>query len=225
MARVTVNPTRMALSGIKKNLDTATKGYRLLKDKRDELIRQFLNTIRDIKSLRRNIDEKLAKSRAHLELAAAVMGEKELKTALLLLTQEALVEVNKKNVMSVILPQFFWSTELSDNDICSFGFLDTSSDLTESIKMLRDVRDDLLKLAELEKAVELMSGEIERTRRRVNALEYVIIPDYKETIKYIKMKLDEGERENSIRLLKVKDMIIEQNRGCKKSSDRKKVTK
>ncbi len=208
MARLNVNPSRMGLSSLKKNLDTATKGYRLLKDKRDELMRQFLNVVRDIKRLRESIDEKLVASRRHLEAAAAIMGEKELGTALLLSEKEAFLDVRKKNVMSVILPEFSWQSELSDNDISSFGFLKTSADLNIGIKMLRDVRDDLLKLAELEKAVELMSGEIERTRRRVNALEYVIIPDYKETIKYIKMKLDENERESSIRLLKVKDMVI-----------------
>ncbi len=209
MARLNVNPTRMALSGLKKNLGTATKGYRLLKDKRDELMRQFLNIVRDTKSLRIAINEKLAKSRMYLESAAAIMGEKELKTALLLPLEEASINVRERNVMSVMLPQFSWENELSDGDICSFGFAETSSDLDMSVKILRDIRDDLLKLAELEKAIVLMSGEIERTRRRVNALEYVIIPDYQETIKYIKMKLDEGERENSIRLLKVKDMIIE----------------
>ncbi len=210
MARLSVNPTRMELSNLKKNLGTATKGHRLLKDKRDELMRQFIQIVREATSLRASLDEKISKSRIYLESAAALMGEKALKTALLLSTQGGGIVVEKRNAMSIMLPQFSWESELSDMEICSYGYANTSTDLDRCVKMLRDIREDLLRLCELEKAVELMAGEIERTRRRVNSLEYVIIPNYLDTIKYIKMKLDESERESSIRLLKVKDMIIEE---------------
>lgn len=210
MARLNVNPTRMALSGLKKSLDTAVKGHRLLKDKRDELMRQFLNTVREAKKLRQDLDNEILKSQMHLQAAAAVMGEKGLKTALLLHSSDLHIALKKKNVMSVILPQFEVE-EMADADVLAFGFAMTSSDFESAVKILSRIRKDLIHLAELEKAIELMAGEIERTRRRVNALEYVIIPNYQETIRYIRMKLDENERANSIRLLKVKDMVIENN--------------
>ncbi len=210
MARLNVNPTRMALSGLKKSLDTAVKGHRLLKDKRDELMRQFLNTVREAKKLRGKLDKEILKAQMKLQAAAAVMGEKRLKTALLLQHFEADITVKKRNVMSVILPQFEVQ-DMAEADVCAFGLADTGADLESAVKILCRIRKDLIHLAELEKAIELMSGEIERTRRRVNALEYVIIPDYQETIRYIRMKLDENERANSIRLLKVKDMVIENN--------------
>lgn len=200
----------MELSNLKKNLTTATKGHRLLKDKRDELMRQFITTVKEAKDLRESVDEKIARTRIYLESATAIMGEKALATALLTPSESAAIAMKKRNVMSVILPEFSWKNELSDIEICPYGYANTSVDLDESIRLLRDMREDLLKLATLEKSIELMAGEIERTRRRVNALEYVIIPDYIETIRYIKMKLDESEREGSIRLLKVKDMIIEE---------------
>lgn len=210
MSRLNVNPTRMELSNLKKNLATAFKGHRLLKDKRDELMRQFIKTVREAVELRKQVDEKISKSRMYLESAAAIMGEKELKTALLISGVSDEMVVGKKNAMSILLPRFSWKNALSNQEICSYGYANTSADLDTSVKILGDTRDDLLKLAELEKSIELMSGEIERTRRRVNALEYVIIPDYQETIRYIKMKLDENERENSIRLLKVKDIVLEE---------------
>lgn len=206
MARLNVNPTRMALSGLKKSLATAARGHRLLKDKRDELVRQFLNTVREAKKVRRRIDKEISRSRQHLQAAAAVMGEKNLKTALLLQGEAKEVSVKKRNVMSVILPEF----EMKETEEeYPFGLAQTSIDLKIAVEILREIKTELLHLAELEKAIELMAGEIERTRRRVNALEYVIIPDYQETIRYIRMKLDENERANSIRLLKVKDMVIE----------------
>lgn len=210
MARLNVNPTRMELSRLKKNLDTATKGYKLLKDKRDELIRQFIKTVGETKELRKRVDDEIVRSRRYLESAAALMGEAALKTALLISGSSGEIVIKKRNAMSISLPEFRWKNELSDTEVCSYGYANTSTDLDTAVKILLSMRDDLLRLATLEKAIELMSGEIERTRRRVNALEYVIIPDYLDTIKYIKMKLDESERESSIRLLKVKDMIIEE---------------
>lgn len=206
MARLSVNPTRMALSGLKKSLATATRGHRLLKDKRDELVRQFLSTVREAKKVRQMIDKEILRSQQHLQAATAVMGEKNLKTALLLQGEAKEVAVKKRNVMSVILPKFEMEEQEEEYP---FGIAQTSIDLKIAVEILRNIKTELLRLAELEKAIELMAGEIERTRRRVNALEYVIIPDYQETIRYIRMKLDENERANSIRLLKVKDMVIE----------------
>lgn len=213
MARLNVNPTRMALSALKKNLSTATRGHRLLKDKRDELMRRLLKTAAEARELRRKTDEAIVRSKENLRLAAAIMGEKRLETALLLLSSPSRVEVKMKNVMSVILPEF----ETGDNGEfkSSFGYLETAAELEDAVRILAEIKSDLVRLAELEKTVALLSGEVERTGRRVNALEYVLIPDYLETIRYIRMKLDENERANSIRLLKVKDMVIEEKRSKK----------
>lgn len=210
MARINVNPTRMELSKLKKSLATAMKGHKLLKDKRDELMRQFLETVREAKTLREKTEQEIIKSQSYLERAAALMGEKELQTALLLPKQSINLDISSRNVMSVLLPVFS-QQEVKSGDMCSYGFAHTSADLDTAIKLLCGIREELLHLAELEKSAALMAGEIERTRRRVNALEYIMIPDYQETIRYITMKLDENERSNNIRLLKVKDMIIEQN--------------
>lgn len=213
MARLNVNPTRMTLSTLKKNLGTATRGHRLLKDKHDELMRRLLKTAAEARKLRRKTDEVLVRSKEKLRLAAAIMGEKRLETALLLLSSPGGVEVKRKNVMSVILP------ELEIEDIgefkCSFGYLETAAELEDAVRLLAEIKGDLVRLAELEKTVALLSGEAERTGRRVNALEYVLIPDYLETMRYVRMKLDENERANSIRLLKVKDMVLEEKRRKK----------
>lgn len=208
MARLNVNPTRMALSTLKKSLGTATRGHRLLKDKHDELMRRLLKTAAEARKLRRKTDEVLVRSKEKLRLAAAIMGEKRLETALLLLSSPGGVEVKMKNVMSVILPEL----EMGDAEEFegSFGYLQASAELEEAVRLLAEIKSDLVRLAELEKTVALLSGEAERTGRRVNALEYVLIPDYSETMRYVRMKLDENERANSIRLLKVKDMVLEE---------------
>lgn len=211
MARLNVNPTRMALLTLKKNLGTATRGHRLLKDKRDELMRRLLKTAAEARELRRKTDEVLVRSKEKLRLAAAIMGEKRLETALLLLSSQGGVKVKTKNVMSVILPKL--EIEDAGEFKSSFGYLDTAAELEEAVRLLAEIKGDLVRLAELEKTVALLSSEAERTGRRVNALEYVLIPDYLETIRYIRMKLDENERANSIRLLKVKDMVLEEKRG------------
>ncbi|MBO5060097.1 MAG: V-type ATP synthase subunit D [Clostridia bacterium] len=213
MARLNVNPTRMALSGLKKSLGTASRGYRLLKDKRDELMRQFLETVREAKDLRQKVETEFLRSQRYLQTAAGLMGEKELKTALLIGKGASEINVGHRNVMSVILPQFSDEKNFSSSEIHSFGYANTSADLDRAVELLYGIKDDLLRLAELEKQAALMSAEIEHTVRRVNALEHIIIPDYMETMRYIRMKLDENERENSIRLLKVKDLVLAEKLG------------
>ena len=139
------------------------------------------------------------------------MSNESLHTALMVPKQGVYLEAGKKNVMSVDIPVFEYKTRTADeNDIYSYGFAYTSSDLDGAVKSLADVLPDMLKLAEMEKACQLMAAEIEKTRRRVNALEHVIIPETQESIKYITMKLDENERSTQIRLMKVKDMMLEQ---------------
>ncbi len=211
MASTQVNPTRMELTRLKKKLVTAVRGHKLLKDKRDELMRQFLDLIRENMELRLKVEEGIKAANANFVIAKASMSNESLHTALMVPKQGVYLEAGKKNVMSVDIPVFGYKTRTADeNDIYSYGFAYTSSDLDGAVKSLADVLPDMLKLAEMEKACQLMAAEIEKTRRRVNALEHVIIPETQESIKYITMKLDENERSTQIRLMKVKDMMLEQ---------------
>ena len=210
MASTQVNPTRMELAKQKKKLVTAMRGHKLLKDKRDELMRQFLDLARENMALRLKVEEGIRSANVNFVIAKAGMSEETLNTALMAPKQEVYLETDKKNVMSVNIPTFSYKTRTAAaNDIYSYGFAFTSSDLDGAVKSLADILPDMLKLAECEKACQLMSAEIEKTRRRVNALEHVIIPRAQENIKYITMKLDENERSTQIRLMKVKDMVLE----------------
>ncbi len=209
-----VNPTRMELTRLKKKLVTATRGHKLLKDKRDELMRQFLEKVRENKALREKVEAGIQAANKNFLLARAGMQDEVLNTALLAPKQRVTVENGVENVMSVEIPQFTFKTRTPDqNDMFSYGFAFTSSDLDDAVKSLADVFPDMLKLAECEKACQLMAAEIEKTRRRVNALEHVMIPELQENIKYITMKLDENERSTQIRLMKVKDMMLAQAHG------------
>lgn len=211
MASTQVNPTRMELGRQKKKLKTAMKGHKLLKDKRDELMRQFLDLVRENMALRQKVEAGIQAANKNFVVAKAGMSEETLHTALMAPKQEVYLNTDRKNVMSVEIPVFEYKTRTADeNDIYSYGFAFTSSDLDDAVKSLADILPDMLKLAETEKACQLMAAEIEKTRRRVNALEHVIIPQAQENIKYITMKLDENERSTQIRLMKVKDMMLEE---------------
>lgn len=211
MARAQVNPTRMELTRLKKKLVTAVRGHKLLKDKRDELMRQFLDLVKENMELRLKVEKGIQDANKNFVVAKSAMSNQVLHTALMVPKQEVYIQAGKRNVMSVDIPKFETKTRTADeNDIYAYGFAYTSSDLDSAVKSLSDVLPDMLKLAEMEKACQLMAAEIEKTRRRVNALEHVIIPETKETIKYITMKLDENERSTQIRLMKVKDMMLEQ---------------
>ena len=211
MASTQVTPTRMELTRLKKKLVTAVKGHKLLKDKRDELMRQFLDLVRENMALRQKVEAGILSANKNFVIARAGMSEQILNTALLAPKQEVFLEADKRNVMSVDIPVFKTSTRTADaNDIYSYGFAFTSGDLDGAVKSLADILPDMLKLAEVEKSCQLMASEIEKTRRRVNALEHVIIPETRQNIKYITMKLDENERSTQIRLMKVKDMMLEE---------------
>lgn len=213
MARLNVNPTRMELTNLKRKLTTARRGHKLLKDKQDELMRRFLDLVRENKELRRKVEEGIEESNRHMALARSVMSDSALDVALMMPSQKMSLDVSEKNVMSVMLPVFDTKLKTADeNDIYSYGFAFTSSDLDAAVKSLSDIMPYMLRLAEVEKSCQLMSAEIEKTRRRVNALEHVMIPQYEETIKYISMKLDENERSSTIRLMKVKNMMLEEAR-------------
>ena len=205
LAAKQVNPTRMELTRLKKKRITAIRGHKLLKDKRDELMRQYLDLVRENMEVRLRVEEGILSANRNFVIARAGMSEAALNTALMAPKQEVGLIVDEKNVMSVEIPTFTSKTRTADeNDIYSYGFAFTSSDLDGAVKSLSDILPDMIRLAECEKA------QIEKTRRRVNALEHVIIPETEESIKYITMKLDENERSTQIRLMKVKDMMLEE---------------
>lgn len=209
MAVLNVNPTRMELTRLKKQLNTAVRGHKLLKDKRDELMRQFLDLIKENKELREEVEKELHDANSDFALAGSVMSGEALDAALLYPKQEAYLEVASKNVMSVDIPVYDIKTRTSDpSDIYAYGFAATSFELDEAVAKMSDLLPKLLRLAEIEKSTQRMSVEIEKTRRRVNALEHVLIPRYTETIRFISMKLEESDRSSRTRLMKVKDMML-----------------
>lgn len=199
-----VNATRMDLLRLKKRLQLASRGHKLLKDKRDELMRQLLEIIDEVKEMRLSVESQFNSILGQFVLAKASMGPSKVEQALLVPSKNISVSVGEKNMMSVIVPKY--SREVS-GDIIPYGFLNTSGDIDIALDRFDKFVESLLDLAEKEKAVQLMATEIEETRRRVNALEYKLIPDLQETIKFITMKLDENERASTVRLMKVKDIV------------------
>lgn len=212
MAEIKVNPTRMELKKLKIRLSTARRGHKLLKDKRDELMRQFLDIVRSAKALREKLNSEFAAVNAGFASAAAVTDKKILVESLMLPKAEGELSVDYKNIMSVVVPVFEFNT-FGANHIgagTNYGYAFTSGELDDSVGRLCDMLEDLVKIAQLEKTALMLCDEIERTRRRVNALEYIMIPQLERGIKRISMKLDENERGNLTRLMKVKDMMIKQ---------------
>lgn len=205
-----VNPTRMELTNLKRRLVTARRGHKLLKDKRDELMRQFLELVRENKKLREKVEKAVSEANRHFSMASASMSEESLAVSLMMPSQRMCIEVREKNIMSVRTPVFVPEYKFADKgEVYSYGLAFTSGDLDEGVRALSEIMPDMLRLAEVEKTCQLLSAEIEKTRRRVNALEYVMIPDYEDTIKYITMKLDENDRSNTTRLMKIKDMMLQ----------------
>lgn len=210
MAIMNVNPTRMQLTKLKKQLTTAVRGHKMLKDKRDELMRQFLDLIKETRELREKVEKELSQSSAHFVNASAVMSKQALDASLMSPKQQVTVDVASRNVMSVETPVFSYKTRTGDEgDIFPYGFAFTSFELDDAVMSLNELLPDLIRLAQIEKSCEMMSAEIEKTRRRVNSLEHVMIPRYRETIKYISMKLEENDRSSRTRLMKVKDMLLD----------------
>lgn len=210
MAKLNVNPTRMELSNLKRRLSTATRGHKLLKDKQDELMRQFIDLIRENRKMRVEVEKELSEAFQAFLMASAVMSPEMLEEAVCFPKAQVSLEIETKNVMSVIIPEMKISLSKDEGAMYPYGFTETSAELDTAIDKLSKVLEKLLQLAELEKSTQLMAVEIEKSRRRVNALEYKQIPDLEETIKYIRMKLDENERATLTRLMKVKDMISEE---------------
>ncbi len=210
MERLNVNPTRMMLTTLKKKLTTSIRGHKLLKDKRDELMKEFLELARQNKELRSRVEGELTRVYASFSIASAVMSEETLQEALMCPKQGVELGVSGKNIMSVDVPVFTFKTTADDpSSIYPYGFANTSGELDSAIEDMASAFPLMLELAAKEKEAQMLAAELEKTRRRVNALEYVKIPQLQLTIRYIRMKLDENERGNQTRLMKVKDMILE----------------
>ena len=209
MAVAVTNPTRMELTRLKGKLKTAQRGHKLLKDKRDELMKQFLETVREVRGLRAEVEEELMTVHGAFTVASALMSSEAMEQALIYPKQSVELTMGFQNIMSVNVPVYDFKTKTqSDSDIYPYGFAATSGELDTAVDALGKVFRKMLKLAQVEKSAQLMAEEIEKTRRRVNALEYVVIPNTQETIRYINMKLDENDRSTTIRLMKVKDMLL-----------------
>ena len=211
MPSTTINPTRMELTRLKGRLKTAQRGHKLLKDKRDELMKQFMDVIRENRSVRRRVEEGLMRAHGSFTVATALMSPEMLEQSLLYPKQSVELDMTFQNIMSVDVPKYEFRTSSQDpGEIYPYGFAQTSGELDDAVDAMSQVFQDMLKLAEIEKTSQLLAEEIEKTRRRVNDLEYVKIPEMQENIKYITMKLDENERANTIRLMKVKDMLLKE---------------
>lgn len=206
MAKMNVNPTRMELRRLKTRLKTATRGHKLLKDKSDEMIRQFMVYVRENKRLREEIEAELSSALKGFTLARAVSSNAVIEEAVMMPATKAEISLSSDNVMSVEVPSIS-VIEHEGQDKYPYSFDTVTSELDASIGTLSTLLVKLVKLAEVEKTCNMLADEIEKNRRRVNALEYVMIPQIEETIKCINMKLDENERASTIRLMKVKSMI------------------
>ena len=216
MAGTAVTPTRMVLNQLKGRLKTARRGHKLLKDKRDELMRQFMDVVKENKVLRDRVETGLTGAFASLQVASAIMSPEMLEQALLYPRQSVELDMKFKNIMSVNVPVYSFTTKNSDpTEIYPYGFAQTSGELDDALEKMAKVFEDMLQLAQVEKTMQLLAEEIEKTRRRVNALEYVMIPDLEKNIKFITMKLEENENATKVRLLKVKEMVLQEAHNFK----------
>ncbi|MEG1742553.1 MAG: V-type ATP synthase subunit D [Clostridia bacterium] len=225
MAIKNTNPTRMELTRLKKRLKTARRGHKLLKDKRDELMKQFLEVVRKNKSLREQVEDGLKKMYGSFVFASAQIGGKAVSEALMAPKTYGVLSVSSTNKMSVNVPVFDYEIKAASqtgagigyagNDIYPYGFAYTSSDLDMAVEESTALLPTMIRLAEVEKTADMLADEIEKTRRRVNALEYIMIPEFEAKIKEITLKLEENERGNLTRLMKIKDMMLESARNSK----------
>ena len=207
MARLNVKPTRMELNILKERLKTATRGHKLLKDKRDELMRRFIEAVRENNRLRQKVEAALVGNMQDFVMAKSLESDLMVEEIFAVPTREVMLHIEEENVMSVRVPKLHTRIDNpygDDEGDVVYSYLASNSQMDSTIQEMGDLLPDLLKLAEIEKSCQLMADEIEKTRRRVNGLEYATIPDLKETIYYIEMKLEEAERANLVRIMKVK---------------------
>ena len=211
MPKKAVTPTRMVLNQMKGRLRTASRGHKLLKDKRDEEMRQFMEIVRRNMALREKVESGLTGAFAAMSMAAAVMSPEMLEQSLMYANRRVELDVAYRNIMSVNVPRYSFETKSGSDGAAGlpYGFAQTSGELDDAISKLYEVFEDMLELAEVEKTMQLLAEDIEKTRRRVNALEYVMIPELQENIRYITMKLAENESSTKVRLMKVKEMVLQ----------------
>ncbi|MEY8462538.1 V-type ATP synthase subunit D [Streptococcus merionis] len=209
MARLNVKPTRMELSRLKDRLKTAVRGHKLLKDKRDELMRRFIELIRENNRLRQEVEAGMVDSMQDFVLAKSLENDKMVQQIFAVPTKTVELHIETENIMSVNVPRMHMNVTNpygDDEGDVVYSYLASNSQMDAAIEQIENSLLKLLRLAEIEKSCQLMADEIEKTRRRVNGLEYSTIPQLKETIHYIEMKLEEAERANVVRMMKVKDM-------------------
>lgn len=208
MARLNVNPTRMELSRLKDRLKLASRGHKLLKDKQDELMRQFISLIRENNELRNEVEDKIESGMRSFSIANALLHDNYIAEVMTTPSQSVSLNINQENIMNIRVPQMNFNYEDTPDDVSdiTYGYLNSNSDLDSAIEQMLDVMPRMLELAETEKRCQLIADEIEKTRRRVNALEYMTIPQLEETIYFIEIKLEENERAQITRLIKIKDM-------------------
>ena len=209
MADIQVNPTRMEMKRYQTRYQTARRGHKLLKDKLDELMRLFLETVREDRELREQVETAMAQVYGGFTVAAAVSSPQMIREALIVPKKEGTLQVSYRNMMSVQVPRFEFPVKINESgEFCNYGMAFTSGELDAAVATLNGVLEKMLRMAELEKTAQLLAEEIERTRRRVNALEHILMPRYLEIINSIRMRLEENERGNITRLMKVKDMML-----------------
>ena len=203
MVRLNVTPTRMELNNLKERLKTAERGHKLLKDKRDELMRRFISLIRENNQLRKEVESYLIDNLKSFAVAKSLKNSQMVEELFSIPSKEIELFVEKENIMSVTVPRMHMNIT-SQNENSEYSYLSSNSEMDDVFATMNSLIDKLLRLAEVEKTCQLMADEIEKTRRRVNGLEYSIIPNLSETIHYIELKLEEAERANLVRIMKVK---------------------
>lgn len=203
MVRLNVKPTRMELNNLKERLKTAERGHKLLKDKRDELMRRFISLIRENNLLRKEVESYLIDNLKSFAVAKSLKNSQMVEELFSIPSKEIELFVEKENIMSVTVPRMHMNIT-SQNENSEYSYLSSNSEMDDVFDTMNSLIDKLLRLAEVEKTCQLMADEIEKTRRRVNGLEYSIIPNLSETIHYIELKLEEAERANLVRIMKVK---------------------
>lgn len=203
MVRLNVKPTRMELNNLKERFKTAERGHKLLKDKRDELMRRFISLIRENNQLRKEVESYLIDNLKSFAVAKSLKNSQMVEELFSIPSKEIELFVEKENIMSVTVPRMHMNIT-SQNENSEYSYLSSNSEMDDVFATMNSLIDKLLRLAEVEKTCQLMADEIEKTRRRVNGLEYSIIPNLSETIHYIELKLEEAERANLVRIMKVK---------------------
>ena len=211
MAAIVTTPTRMELTRLKGKLRTAQRGHKLLRDKQDELMKRFLDMVREARALRAQVEGDLMRVYGSFTMASALMGGEALEQALMYPKWNVELNMTTQNVMGVKVPRYEFKNQVGNvGDRIPYGFAATSGELDDAVEGLESTLPHMFQLAQAEKTVQLLAREIEKTRRRVNALEYMVIPNTQEAIRSIAMKLEENDRAITTRLMKVKDMLLEQ---------------